>query len=207
VIRLRRAQPIRAASERLSRASPRSARLTARRPPVKWRAGPLPGEMPLGLQRPWPVVGGYFSFYPFPTSDYWTRLFGSTPPTFALGFKVPEQITVQRWPGHARYGPRGAAQRTLSFWMPPCSRAPSSSPWSRTAPTPGQRAVVNCPAERCGRPMPPGAFRQPRTARRARLAGPSAAADTRTAAGSTPGPTASPSPSSTPRCPSICSAA
>jgi uncharacterized protein YecE (DUF72 family) len=53
-----------------------------------------------------PVVGGDFSFYRFPTVDYWTSLFGSTPPTFAFGLKVPEQITVQRWPGHARYGPR-----------------------------------------------------------------------------------------------------
>src|SRR5262249_40544587 len=41
-----------------------------------------------------PVVGGDFSFYQFPTADYWTRLFGSTPPTFAFGLKVPEQLTV-----------------------------------------------------------------------------------------------------------------
>jgi uncharacterized protein YecE (DUF72 family) len=52
------------------------------------------------------VVGGGFSFYQFPTADYWTRLFASTPPTFAFGLKVPETLTVQKWPGHARYGPR-----------------------------------------------------------------------------------------------------
>ena len=53
-----------------------------------------------------PVVGGDFSFYQFPTADSWARLFGGTPPTFGFGLKVPEEITVARWPGHARYGPR-----------------------------------------------------------------------------------------------------
>jgi hypothetical protein len=28
------------------------------------------------------------------------------PPEFGLGLKVPETITVARWPGHARYGAR-----------------------------------------------------------------------------------------------------
>jgi uncharacterized protein YecE (DUF72 family) len=51
-----------------------------------------------------PVVGGDFSFYQFPTPDYWARLFGSTPPPFGFGLKVPETLTVKRWPGHARYG-------------------------------------------------------------------------------------------------------
>src|SRR5206468_1989003 len=26
--------------------------------------------------------------------------------TFTFGLKVPEEVTVLRWPGHARYGPR-----------------------------------------------------------------------------------------------------
>jgi uncharacterized protein YecE (DUF72 family) len=53
-----------------------------------------------------PVVGGDFSFYQFPTPEYWAKLFHGLPPTFAFGLKVPEEITVKRWPGHARYGAR-----------------------------------------------------------------------------------------------------
>jgi uncharacterized protein YecE (DUF72 family) len=51
-----------------------------------------------------PVVGGDFSFYQFPTPDSWARVFAGIPPTFSFGLKVPEPITVSRWPGHARYG-------------------------------------------------------------------------------------------------------
>jgi uncharacterized protein YecE (DUF72 family) len=53
-----------------------------------------------------PVVGGDFSFYQFPTPDYWAALFNETPANFGFGLKVPEQLTVKMWPGHARYGPR-----------------------------------------------------------------------------------------------------
>ena len=53
-----------------------------------------------------PVVGGDFSFYQFPSPSYWEKLFDETPPTLKFGLKVPEEITVPRWPGHARYGTR-----------------------------------------------------------------------------------------------------
>jgi uncharacterized protein YecE (DUF72 family) len=53
-----------------------------------------------------PVVGGDFSFYQFPTPAYWQRLFGESPQSLRFGFKVPEGITVATWPGHARYGAR-----------------------------------------------------------------------------------------------------
>jgi uncharacterized protein YecE (DUF72 family) len=53
-----------------------------------------------------PVVGGDFSFYQFPTPAYWQKLFGNTPAQFKFALKVPEDITVARWPGHARYGTR-----------------------------------------------------------------------------------------------------
>lgn len=53
-----------------------------------------------------PVVGGDFSFYQFPTAEYWANLFHGLPATFAFGLKVPEAITVRSWPGHARYGAR-----------------------------------------------------------------------------------------------------
>ena len=53
-----------------------------------------------------PVVGGDFSFYQFPSPSYWEKLFDETPSTLKFGLKVPEEITVPRWPGHARYGMR-----------------------------------------------------------------------------------------------------
>jgi uncharacterized protein YecE (DUF72 family) len=61
-----------------------------------------------------PVVGGDFSFYKFPTPAYWQRLFGESPESLRFGFKVPEEITVATWPGHARYGAR-AGQVNESF--------------------------------------------------------------------------------------------
>jgi uncharacterized protein YecE (DUF72 family) len=64
--------------------------------------------------RTFPVVGGDFSFYHFPTPDYWKRLFNESPPTLSFGLKVPEEITVATWPGHARYGAR-AGQANLHF--------------------------------------------------------------------------------------------
>jgi uncharacterized protein YecE (DUF72 family) len=54
--------------------------------------------------RTFPTVCGDFAFYQFPSADYWARLFGATPPGFLFGLKVPENITVAKWPGHARYG-------------------------------------------------------------------------------------------------------
>ena len=53
-----------------------------------------------------PVVCGDFAFYQFPTPESWERLFLGTPSTLKFGFKVPEDITVARWPRHARYGNR-----------------------------------------------------------------------------------------------------
>lgn len=51
-----------------------------------------------------PAVCGDFSFYQFPGETFWAKLFRQTPETFRWGFKVPEQITVPKWPLHARYG-------------------------------------------------------------------------------------------------------
>jgi uncharacterized protein YecE (DUF72 family) len=53
-----------------------------------------------------PAACGDFSFYQFPTADYWRRLFEETPHSLQFGFKVPEEITVAVWPKHARYGAR-----------------------------------------------------------------------------------------------------
>ena len=51
-----------------------------------------------------PTVCGDFAFYQFPTEAFWEKLFRQTPANFRWGFKVPEQITVQKWPVHPRYG-------------------------------------------------------------------------------------------------------
>jgi uncharacterized protein YecE (DUF72 family) len=51
-----------------------------------------------------PAVCGDFAFYQFPTDAFWAKLFRQTPETFRFAFKVPEQITVQFWPVHPRYG-------------------------------------------------------------------------------------------------------
>jgi uncharacterized protein YecE (DUF72 family) len=51
-----------------------------------------------------PTVCGDFAFYQFPSADYWAKLFEAVPDDFVFGLKVPENITVAKWPGHARYG-------------------------------------------------------------------------------------------------------
>lgn len=61
-----------------------------------------------------PVTGGDFSFYQFPSPEYWKQHFGATPPHFLFGLKVPEEITKAWWPSHARYGSR-AGTRNENF--------------------------------------------------------------------------------------------
>ena len=61
-----------------------------------------------------PVVCGDFSFYQFPTQDYWKQLFAETPDSLRFALKVPEEITVANWPSHARYGSR-AGRANASF--------------------------------------------------------------------------------------------
>ena len=57
-----------------------------------------------------PAVGGDFSYYQFPSPSYWSELFSAVPPSFAFGLKVPESITVAKWPAHARYGSRAGGR-------------------------------------------------------------------------------------------------
>jgi len=53
-----------------------------------------------------PIVCGDFSFYQFPSEEYWRRLFSSAPGSLKYAFKVPEEITVRMFPAHPRYGAR-----------------------------------------------------------------------------------------------------
>jgi uncharacterized protein YecE (DUF72 family) len=57
-----------------------------------------------------PVVCGDFSFYQFPSDAFWERLFHSAPPTLLFAFKVPDEITVKRFPAQPRYGPRAGQE-------------------------------------------------------------------------------------------------
>ena len=61
-----------------------------------------------------PTVCGDLTFYQFPSEQYWAKLFEATPEYFIFGFKVPEDITVETWPTHARYGKR-AGLRNENF--------------------------------------------------------------------------------------------
>ena len=53
-----------------------------------------------------PILCGDFSFYQFPSPEYWKKLFDSAPPELQFVLKVPEEVTCEVFPKHARYGPR-----------------------------------------------------------------------------------------------------
>ncbi len=57
-----------------------------------------------------PIVCGDFSFYQFPSADYWRKLFSGSPNSLRFAFKVPEDITVKVFPTHARYGRRAGLE-------------------------------------------------------------------------------------------------
>ncbi len=57
-----------------------------------------------------PIVCGDFSFYQFPTAEFWRKLFGSAPASLRYALKVPEEVTCDVFPRHARYGPRAGMQ-------------------------------------------------------------------------------------------------
>jgi len=53
-----------------------------------------------------PVVCGDFSFYQFPSPEFWKKLFAGAPATLKFALKVPEEVTVEVFPKHPRYGAR-----------------------------------------------------------------------------------------------------
>lgn len=61
-----------------------------------------------------PAVCGDFSFYQFPSPEFWGKLFSSTPEALKFALKVPEEVTCEIFPSHARYGPR-AGLRNESY--------------------------------------------------------------------------------------------
>ena len=61
-----------------------------------------------------PIVCGDFSFYQFPTPEFWQRLFAFAPTGLQFALKVPEEVTAEAFPKHARYGVR-AGMRNESY--------------------------------------------------------------------------------------------
>jgi uncharacterized protein YecE (DUF72 family) len=62
-----------------------------------------------------PIVCGDFSFYQFPKPEFWKKLFTNAPPQLQFALKVPEEVTVEVFPRHPRYGPR--AGRTNEAYL------------------------------------------------------------------------------------------
>jgi uncharacterized protein YecE (DUF72 family) len=61
------------------------------------------------------VVCGDFSFYQFPSPEFWQRLFASAPAGLQFALKAPEEVTCERFPKHARYGPRAGSKNDSYF--------------------------------------------------------------------------------------------
>jgi uncharacterized protein YecE (DUF72 family) len=53
-----------------------------------------------------PTVCGDFAFYQFPTLAMWRQIFSEVPAGFRFSLKVPEDVTVERFPNLPRYGQR-----------------------------------------------------------------------------------------------------
>lgn len=61
-----------------------------------------------------PIVCGDFSFYQFPSEEFWRNLFSSSPEHLQFALKVPEEITRNTFPSHPHYGAkRGIANPTF----------------------------------------------------------------------------------------------
>jgi len=61
-----------------------------------------------------PIVCGDFSFYQFPSPEYWHKLFAGAPAGLRFALKAPEEVTADVFPRHARYGAR-AGLRNESY--------------------------------------------------------------------------------------------
>ena len=61
-----------------------------------------------------PTVCGDFAFYQFPSAANWAQTFAQVPAGFQFSLKVPEDVTVERFPDLPRYGAR-AGQANPGF--------------------------------------------------------------------------------------------
>lgn len=67
--------------------------------------------------RVFPTVCGDFAFYQFPTPQMWEGIFAELPAEYRFALKVPEDVTVERFPRQPRYGER-AGQINPNFMDP-----------------------------------------------------------------------------------------
>lgn len=61
-----------------------------------------------------PTVCGDFAFYQFPTPEMWTGIFAALPAGYRFALKIPEDVTMERFPNQPRYGER-AGQANANF--------------------------------------------------------------------------------------------
>jgi len=64
-----------------------------------------------------PTVCGDFAFYQFPTPEMWEGIFSVLPAGYKFALKIPEHVTMERFPNQPRYGER-AGQVNTSFMDP-----------------------------------------------------------------------------------------
>lgn len=57
-----------------------------------------------------PTVCGDFAFYQFPSPEAWGEIFDQLPADYKFSLKVPEVVTVERFPDLPRYGQRAGKQ-------------------------------------------------------------------------------------------------
>jgi uncharacterized protein YecE (DUF72 family) len=62
-----------------------------------------------------PTVCGDFAFYQFPSPEFWQKLFTTAPLGLRIALKAPEEVTCERFPKHARYGPRAGMLNEAYF--------------------------------------------------------------------------------------------
>lgn len=72
----------------------------------RFSAGKFNDECLGEYARVFPTVCGDFAFYQFPSAEMWQRMLAQLPDGFKFALKVPEDITVERFPKLPRYGQR-----------------------------------------------------------------------------------------------------
>ncbi|HOA73638.1 MAG TPA: DUF72 domain-containing protein [Phycisphaerae bacterium] len=69
-----------------------------------------------------PTVCGDFAFYQFPTDEMWQGIFERLPAGYKFALKVPDVVTMERFPRQPRYGER-AGEVNRDFMNPQLVRA------------------------------------------------------------------------------------
>jgi uncharacterized protein YecE (DUF72 family) len=95
----------------------------------KWSRKRFEAECLAEYAEIFPIVCGDFSFYQFPSPEYWRRLFASAPAALRFALKAPEEVTAEVFPKHVRYGPR-AGLKNESYLNADALQALFLEPWA-----------------------------------------------------------------------------